>query len=86
MYNCTNTFYFPDFFHIMEFLETSKENPVEALEKLFKFFDKNGDGKLSKVEAKTGFSSLGCWEGDIENVFEELKDDDGKVSIEGEIL
>ena len=64
----------------------SKKDTLKVVKKLFKFFDENGDGKLSKAEAKTGFSSLGCWEGDIENVFEELKDDDGKVSIEGEIL
>merc|ERR1712140_109412 len=54
----------------------------QLLEKLLKFFDKNGDGKLSKAEASLGFSLIGRWEGKMENVFEELKDDDGKVSIE----
>ena len=63
----------------------SEENRFEALEKLFKFFDKNGDGKLSKVEASLGFSRIGRWEGKMENVFEELKGDDGKVSIEGDM-
>ena len=64
---------------------SSEENRFEALEKLFKFFDKNGDGKLSKVEASLGFSRIGRWEGKMENVFEELKGDDGKVSIEGDM-
>ena len=81
----TNTGHFTEFFQILEIVETSKENPVEALEKLFKFFDKNGDGKLSKAEASLGFSRIGRWEGKMENVFEELKGDDGKVSIEGEM-
>ena len=86
MYNCTNTGHFPEFFQLLENVETSsEENRFEALEKLFKFFDKNGDGKLSKVEASLGFSRIGRWEGTMENVFEELKDDDGKVSIEGEM-
>merc|ERR1712140_10435 len=72
-----------EFFQLLENVETSsEENRFEALEKLFKFFDKNGDGKLSKVEASLGFSRIGRWEGKMENVFEELKGDDGKVSIE----
>ena len=86
MYNCTNTGHFPEFFQLLENVETSsEENRFEALEKLLKFFDKNGDGKLSKAEASLGFSRIGRWEGKMENVFEELKDDDGKVSIEGEM-
>ena len=86
MYNWANTGHFPEFFQLLENVETSsEENRFEALEKLFKFFDKNGDGKLSKVEASLGFSRIGRWEGKMENVFEELKGDDGKVSIEGEI-
>ena len=87
MYNCINTGHFPEFFQLLENVETSsEENRFEALEKLFKFFDKNGDGKLSKVEASLGFSRIGRWEGKMENVFEELKGDNGKVSIEGEMF
>merc|ERR1711936_925090 len=72
-----------EFFQLLENVETSsEENRIEALEKLFKFFDKNGDGKLSKAEASLGFSRIGRWEGNMENVFEVLKGDDGKVSIE----
>merc|ERR1711894_306103 len=72
-----------EFFQLLENVETSsEENRFEAIEKLLKFFDKNGDGKLSKVEASLGFSRIGRWEGKMENVFEKLKGDDGKVSIE----
>ena len=88
-----STLYFPDFFKLLEGLEKSesKEQALKATENLFKFFDENGDGKLSKAEAKVGFERLSKnvlsrpWKGDMEKVFDELKDDQGKVSIEGEM-
>ena len=88
-----STLYFPDFFKLLEGLEKSesKGQALKATENLFKFFDENGDGKLSKAEAKVGFERLSKnvlsrpWKGDMEKVFDELKDDQGKVSIEGEM-
>ena len=79
--------YFPDFFKLLEGLEKSesKEQALKATENLFKFFDENGDGKLSEAEAKIGFEKLDMWKDDMDKVFEELKDDEGKVSIEGEM-
>merc|ERR1712241_140163 len=79
-----------DFFKLLEGLEKSesKGQALKATENLFKFFDENGDGKLSKAEAKVGFERLSKnvpsrpWKGDMEKVFDELKDDQGKVSIE----
>ena len=81
------TLYFPDFFQIVEDFGAceSKEDKLKGFEKLFKFFDENGDGKLSEAEAKLGFKKLGMWKDDMDKVFEELKDDEGKVSIEGEM-
>ena len=55
------------------------------MKKLFKFFDESGDGKLSKAEAKIGFERMDLWKGKMDEVFEELKDDEGKVSIKGEM-
>ena len=71
----------------MEGFETceSNEEALEIREKVFKFFDENGDGKLSEAEAKIGFEKLDMWKDDMDKVFEELKDDEGKVSIEGEM-
>ena len=77
----------PDFFKIVENIENceSKEDTMKVLKKLFKFFDENGDGKLSKAEAKIGFERMDLWKGKMDEVFEELKDDQGKVSIKGEM-
>ena len=71
----------------MEGFETceSNEEALEIREKVFKFFDENGDGKLSKAEAKAGFGRMDAWKGEMEDVFEELKDDKGEVSIKGEM-
>ena len=62
----------------MEGFETceSNEEALEIREKVFKFFDENGDGKLSKAEAKVGFERLSKnvlsrpWKGDMEKVFD----------------
>jgi len=72
-----------DFFKIVENIENceSKEDTMKVLKNLFKFFDENGDGKLSKAEAKIGFERMDLWKGKMDEVFEELKDDEGKVSI-----
>ena len=79
------TLYLPDFFNIVESMENcdSKEDTMKVLKKLFKFFDEEGDGKLSKAEAKIGFERMDLWKGKMDEVFEELKDDEGKVSIKG---
>ena len=55
------TLHLPDFFKIMENIENceSKEDTMKVLKKLFKFFDENGDGKLSKTEASRYIKSLG---------------------------
>ena len=81
------TLHLPDFFKIVESIENceSKEDTMKVLKKLFKFFDENGDGKLSKAEAKIGFERMDLWKGEMDEVFEELKDDQGKVSIKGEM-
>ena len=81
------TLYFPDYFKILESLEKSesKKDTLKAMKKLFKFFDESGDGKLSKAEAKIGFERMDLWKGKMDEVFEELKDDQGKVSIKGEM-
>ena len=63
----------------------SNKDMLKVLNKLFNFFDENGDGKLSRVEAKVGFERLDAWEGDMDKVFDGLKDDEGKVSIKGEM-
>ena len=63
----------------------SKKDALKVSKKLFKFVDENGDGKLSKAEAKAGFGRMDAWKGDMEDVFEELKDDKGEVSIKGEM-
>jgi len=72
-----------DFLKIMKSLENceSKKDTLKVVKKLFKFFDENGDGKLSKAEAKAGFGRMDAWKGEMEDVFEELKDDKGEVSI-----
>merc|ERR1712004_765069 len=72
-----------DFLKIMESLENceSKKDKLKVAKKLFKFVDENGDGKLSKAEAKAGFGRMDAWKGEMEDVFEELKDDKGEVSI-----
>ena len=82
------TLYLPGFFKIMESMEKSesKKDTLKAMKKLFKFFDESGDGKLSKAEAKTGFERMDLWKGKMDEVFEELKDDQGRVSIEGEMI
>ena len=79
---CT-TSQIPDYVQIAEIMKTST-NMVEGLGKLFKFFDENGDGKLSKVEAQNGFEMIGKWEGAIKDDFEAMAGEDGKVPIEGE--
>ena len=63
----------------------SNKDLLKVLNKLFNFFDENGDGKLSRVEAKVGFERVEMWEGGMDKVFNELKDDEGKVSIKGEM-
>ena len=63
----------------------SNKDLLKVLNKLFNFFNENGDGKLSRVEAKVGFERAEMWEGNMDEVFEELKDDQGKVSIKGEM-
>ena len=63
----------------------SKKDKLKVVKKLFKFVDENGDGKLSKAEAKAGFGRMDAWKGEMEDVFEELKDDKGEVSIKGEM-
>ena len=63
----------------------SNKDMLKVLNKLFNFFDENGDGKLSRVEAKVGFERVEMWEGSMDKVFDELKDDEGKVSIKGEM-
>ena len=82
------TLHLPDFFKIVESIENceSKEDTMKVLKNLFKFFDENGDGKLSKAEAKIGFERMDAWKGTMDEVFEELKDDQGRVSIEGEMI
>ena len=82
-----STLYFPEFFQIVEGFKTceSKEDSLKVFKKLCKFSDENGDGKLSEAEAKIGFERMNIWEGQMEKVFEELKDDQEKVSIEGEM-
>ena len=80
--------FFPDYFQILQNIATgeSKEDKFKEFEKLCKLFDKNKDGKLSEAEAKVGFEKMKMWEGKMDGVFEELKDDQGRVSIEGEMI
>ena len=80
---CT-TSQIPDYVQIAEIMKTSTDM-VEGLGKLFKFFDENGDGKLSKVEAQNGFEMIGKWEGAMKDDFEAMAGEDGKVPIEGEM-
>ena len=62
------TLHLPDFFKIMENIENceSKEDTMKVLKNLFKFFDENGDGKLSKAEAKIGFERMDLWKGHMD--------------------
>ena len=77
---------FTEFLQILESFENAdKKLDKELLNKLFNFFDENGDGKLSRVEAKVGCERFDMWKGGIDEIFEELKDDEGKVSIKGEM-
>ena len=88
IWNNTDALYFPDYFQILQNIQTgeSKEDKFKEFEKLCKLFDKNKDGKLSEAEAKVGFEKMKMWEGKMDGVFEELKDDQGRVSIEGEMI
>ena len=67
---CT-TSQIPDYVQIAEIMKTSTDM-VEGLGKLFKFFDENGDGKLSKIEAQNGFEMIGKWEGAMKDDFEAM--------------
>ena len=40
----------------------SNDDELKMMNKLFNFFDENGDGKLSRVEAKVGFERVEMWE------------------------
>ena len=74
-----------EFVKLLEELTESKEDKEnQAFRKLLNFFDENGDGKLSKPEAKIGFGRIDAWDDEMEEVFDAMKDGDGKVSIEGE--
>ena len=67
--------------------EEESQEERQAIRNLFYFFDENGDGKLSKTEAKIGFGRCEYeWDDEMEELFESVKDSDGKVSIEGELL
>ena len=75
------------FYKILDELNAAKEGSPEklqALRKLLKSFDESGDGKLCQTEAKIGFGRINSWHGKMDRVFDQLKDGDGKVSIEGE--
>ena len=75
------------FYKILDELNAAKEGSPEklqALRKLLKSFDESGDGKLCHIEAKIGFGRINSWHGKMDRVFDQLKDGDGKVSIEGE--
>ena len=77
-----------DFVKILEEFDEIENDDQEnqALRKLFNFFDENGDGKLSKTEAKIGIRRRDgrAWDSDDDEMFDKLKDEQGKVSIEGE--
>ena len=79
-----------EFVKLMDELEETEEESQEerqAIRNLFYFFDENGDGKLSKTEAKIGFGRCEYeWDDEMEELFESVKDSDGKVSIKGELL
>ena len=64
----------------------STEAQINWFNKLLKFCDENGDGKLSEAEAKAGFGAFDLWKETMGKVFEKLKDDQGEVSIEGELI
>ena len=67
------------------FASKSIEAKINWFNKLLKFCDENGDGKLSEAEAKAGFGVFDSWKSICET-FEKLKDDQGEVSIEGELI
>ena len=76
--------------HYQDWADTEgKEEEIDWLKKFFEFIDENGTGKLSKVVAKAGIETTVHleWEDDMgDDDFEILKDDQGEVSIDGEMI
>jgi len=70
--------------YIVHFIYSSKE--IEGLKKVFKYLDKNGDGRLTYGELRSGFDRVfGRYLSDIEmnKVIEEVDgDNDGYISYE----
>ena len=86
-----HTLLFLDFVQLYkDLLDTdSTEDEIDWLKKFFEFIDENGTGKLSKVVAKAGIETTVHleWEDDMgDDDFEILKDDQGEVSIDGEMI
>ena len=84
--HCVHILHFPDAAKLMKSSPKSTEAQINWFNKLLKFCDENGDGKLSEAEAKAGFGAFDLWKETMGKVFEKLKDDQGEVSIEGELI
>ena len=83
--HCVHILHFPDAAKLMK-CPKSTEAQINWFNKLLKFCDENGDGKLSEAEAKAGFGAFDLWKETMGKVFEKLKDDQGEVSNEGELI
>ena len=83
--HCVHILHFPDAAKLMKSSPKSTEAQINWFNKLLTFCDENGDGKLSEAEAKAGFGAFDLWKS-INETFEKLKDDQGEVSIEGELI
>ena len=72
------------FFSFMEDFSTSDdpEQGKKVMLRFLRFIDDNGDGSLSRTEAKNGFEKMKMWQ-DIKEIFDDLENDQGKVLIKG---
>ena len=72
------------FFSFMEDFSTcdDPEQGKKVMLRFLRFIDDNGDGSLSRTEAQNGFEKMKMWQ-DIKEIFDDLENDKGKVSIKG---
>ena len=70
-----------EYFKIMEeFASGGPEEGKKVMLKFLHFIDDNGDGRISRYEAKKGFEKMKIWP-DMKPIFEGIACDEGKVSI-----
>ena len=70
-----------EYFKIMEeFASGGPEEGKKVMLKFLHFIDDNGDGRISRCEAKKGFEKMQIWP-DVKPIFYVLACEKGKVSI-----